>query len=1265
MATQGVGESEMKHPYAEKPESETTEVQDDHDGSMKDYRRVFAFADKIDVILDSVALAACIGSGAALPLMTLVFGGFVTKVNDFAVGTITPSDFRGEIRKFTLYFVYLFIGKFVLTYIFTVCISIAATRTTKALRAAFFEKTLRQDIAFFESSSTGAVATQVTTNGNLIQQGIAEKLGLTVQAIATFVASFVIAFTVQWKLTLITLCIVPVIIIVTSIGAWIDAAQEGRILHLYSLAGMLAEEVFSSIRTVQAFWAHPRLSKEFDEHLAAAEKEGMRKSLNLAILYSTEFFCVYCGYALAFWQGVRMYSRGEIQQSGDVITVLFAVVMASTSMTQIAPHMMAFTKAGSAASALFRTMDRISAIDPLGKDGLHPDSITGNLELRDLHFAYPSRPTFPVLDGLSLSIPANKTTALLGASGCGKSTVIGLIERWYQLSDGSIFLDGNDITELNVGWLRTNIRLVQQEPVLFVGTVFENVTNGLMGLASAESSEEEKMKLVEDACKLANAHDFITQLPQGYHTQVGERAGMLSGGQKQRVAIARSIISNPKILLLDEATSALDSRAEKVVQEALDKVSKTRTTLVISHKLKTVQNADNIVLIANGKVVEQGTHDELLAAGGRYSSMVAAQDLGNDESNVESDSASSTESTFEIAKTRSVAKSEFVQTAGAEDRAEDSPGTLNYGIVKCLVILLWEQKNLWPWFLGTAVVALPAGFTFFAQALLFAREATVFQLEGKELIRKGDFYSLMFFVIALANLFSYFGIGWASNVIAQVSTRRYRFEMFNNILHQDMEFFDRPENTAGALVSRLSTQPTSLQELLCMNLTLIYITVVNLLASCILALVVGPKLGAVVVFGALPPLLAAGIIRIRLEQTLDNQSSKRFAASAGLAGEAVSAIRTVSSLALESNILKRYHAELDTIVGNSIKQIFWTMFWFSLTQSIDFLSMGLGFWYGGKLLSTGEYSTNQFFVVFVAVIFGGQAAAQFFAYSTSITKGISAANYILWLRSLQPRIREDESNEDKGPEGDGKVELRDLEFSYPQRPDSKVLKGINLKFNPGQFVAFVGSSGCGKSTLISLLERFYDPTSGRITISDQSISTYSPKKYREHISLVQQEPVLYQGSIAYNISLGLPHNNPTTEQIETACRQANILTFIHSLPQGLETPCGARGLSMSGGQRQRIAIARALIRNPRLLLLDEATSALDTESERIVQAALEEVVGKSTTVAVAHRLSTIKNADIIFVFEGGRVVEAGGHKELLAKKGVYFSMCMVQSLDQN
>nr|POE89861.1 leptomycin b resistance protein pmd1 [Quercus suber] len=1175
---------------------ETVVDKPETEGSLRDYIRIFQYADRLDWCLYAVAFTGAIAVGAALPVMTLVFGSSTSSFNNYASGQSDPQEFTSNIDHLVLYFVYIFIARFVIGYVGTLCICIAATRTTRSLRKAFLESTLRQEVWHFDKNSNGSAASQV---------------------------------------------------------------------KFYSRGAVLAQDAISSIKTIHAFGAQQKIVDRYDEFLEQAHKEGNKKSIIYGVLFSVQTFLVMSGTALAFWEGFRLFQSGEIQSVGTVFTVVLSVTLGATSIMLIAPQFQSITNASSAAAELFTIIDKPSQLDPLAPGGIKPASCTGEIEIRNLRFAYPTRPTAQVLHDLSLSIPAGKTTALVGPSGCGKSTLIGLLERWYEPSSGQILLDGHDIVDYNTKWLRSNIRLVQQEPVLFQGTILENVSRGFVG-EQLTYSKEQQLDLVKEACKASNAHDFIENLPDGYNTQVGERASMLSGGQRQRISIARSIISDPKVLLLDEATSALDPRAERVVQDALHHVSANKTTLIIAHKLATVMAADNIAVMTNGSVVEQGTHSELLQSNGLYAAMVRAQDLGagtgEPDQSEESDE-EDLDKTQDRPMTLQQTQSEAAPKALEKEVEELTAGTLGYSLAKCIVIMLVEHRDLYLWYIITAIGAIIGGGTYPAQAIIFSRLIRVYTLEGAEAQQQADFYSLMFFVLALANLFGYFGVGWACNTIGQTITHRYRREMIKRMVFFDQDFFDRSENSSGALTSKLSSVPTSLQELMSGNLGLMLNVMVNIVGSSVLGIAYGWKLGLTIVFGGLTLLVLAGYIRIRLDQKLEASTGEQFAASAGLATEAVTSIRTISLLTMESSILQDYNQALENIVAKVTRSLVVTLFPYALSQSIDFLIMALGFWYGSQLIAKGEYTTTQFFVIFIAVIFGGQGTAQFFSYTTSITKAGIAANYILWLRTVKPKIAETDENKHNKPSGDGNIGFEDVVFRYKQRDASRVLRGITMQIEPGTYAAFVGPSGCGKSTVISLLERFYDPISGRITLNGLDVAQMSPYPYRRYMSLVQQEPPLYLGSVRDNIAIGLDYE-PSEEEVQEACRQANALDFVTSLPEGLATPCGSKGLQFSGGQRQRIAVARALIRKPRLLLLDEATSALDTHSERIVQKALDEAASSRTTIAVAHRLSTIRHANVIFVMEDGKIAESGTHEELQRLRGRYYAMCLAQSLDQ-
>lgn len=433
--------------------------------------------------------------------------------------------------------------------------------------------------------------------------------------------------------------------------------------------------------------------------------------------------------------------------------------------------------------------------------------------------------------------------------------------------------------------------------------------------------------------------------------------------------------------MLDEATSALDPNAEKAVQDALDKISVGRTTIVIAHKLSTVRNADNIAVISDGIVVEQGNHDALLSLNGRYARLVAAQDLGNPEIPDDSQDDSQDKELRTISTHRTT--SEDSTRPLLDESVQTEQGTMGYSLVRCLWIMLTEQKSLY-FFLCLSIVASFIGAaTFPGQAILYSRILTVFTLPPEEGQGQVNFYSLMFFVIALGNLLAYGTIGVTCNIIGQQLTHSYRSEMLTNILKQDIEFFDRPENTSGALASKITSLPSALQELISFNILLILIVSVNVIASSTLALIYGWKLGLVTVFGGFPLLIGAGYARVRIEKSLDRKNSNQFAESASLASESVLAIKTVSSLTLETLVMKKYSELLGGIVKVSVRSLQWNLWLYALSQSLEFLIMALGFWYGSRLVSRGEYTISQFYVIFIGVLFAAQAAGQFFSFTTS------------------------------------------------------------------------------------------------------------------------------------------------------------------------------------------------------------------------------------------------------------------------------------------
>lgn len=470
--------------------------------------------------------------------------------------------------------------------------------------------------------------------------------------------------------------------------------------------------------------------------------------------------------------------------------------------------------------------------------------------------------------------------------------------------------------------------------MLFNDTIFENVLNGLRPELVDQLRAEERRRLVVDACSQANAHDFIQELPDGYNTRVGERADMLSGGQKQRIAIARAIISNPKILLLDEATSALDAESERAVQAALDKAAKGRTTIIVAHRLSTIEHADKIIVMKDGSTVEEGTHQELLGQQGSYYRLLSAQTAVPDARMYAPTYRAGVEPITQVEEhpLKDVEKMYVGEVTLNSD-------TINrrISLVGCLWRIITSRPAAVPTCIGGILGSTMASAGFPLQAFLFSKLVTVFQLRGSNLTNQANFWSLMFFVLGLSDILSYFLIffllGISNIQISRVLRPNYLYAM----LSQDISFFEVEGHSSGSLTALLLSDAEDLELMIAQNIGLVFVFVVDLIACCILALAVYWKLALVAIVGCLPALLLAGFLRLRFERYAQDRCAKFFLESARFSAEAIAAIRTVSSFGLESRIVDRYGKRLEEAIAASAKASFVSMFFFSLSDSLDFL----------------------------------------------------------------------------------------------------------------------------------------------------------------------------------------------------------------------------------------------------------------------------------------------------------------------------------------
>ncbi|KAL1104553.1 hypothetical protein V6Z11_D04G072500 [Gossypium hirsutum] len=1286
---------------------------------------LFACADRLDWVLMIVGSLAAAAHGTALVVYLHYFAKIIQ-----VLGLGPPEQGQDRMdeqferfKELSLTIVYIAAGVFAAGWIEVSCWILTGERQTAVIRSRYVQVLLNQDMSFFDTyGNNGDIVSQVLSDVLLIQSALSEKVGNYIHNMATFFGGLIIGFVNCWQIALITLATGPFIVAAGGISNIFLHRLAENIQDAYAEAASIAEQAVSYVRTLYAFTNETLAKYSYATSLQATLRYGILISLVQGLGLGFTYGLAICSCALQLWVG-RFLVTNHKAHGGEIIAALFAVILSGLGLNQAATNFYSFDQGRIAAFRLFEMISRSSS--GLNQEGNILASIQGNIEFRNVYFSYLSRPEIPILSGFYLTVPAKKAVALVGRNGSGKSSIIPLMERFYDPTLGEVLLDGENIKNLKLEWLRSQIGLVTQEPALLSLSIKDNIAYG----------RDATFDQIEEAAKIARAHTFISSLERGYETQVGRAGLALTEEQKIKLSIARAVLLNPTVLLLDEVTGGLDFEAERTVQEALDLLMLGRSTIIIARQLCLIRNVDYIAVMEDGQLVEMGTHDELLALDGLYAELLRCEEaaklprmpvrnyketstfqIEKDSSSVHSFQESSSPkfvkspslqrvhgifrpqdgafNSQESPKAHSPPPEKMLENGLSVDAGDKEPSIrrqdsferrlpelpkldvqsaqqqksndsdpespvsplltsdpknershsqtfnrpLSYSddipmeVKEAKDVHHGEAPSFWrlaqlsfaEWLyavLGSIGAAIFGSFNpLLAYAIALIVTAYYRRQEHHHLQDEVDRWCLiiacMGIVTVVANFLQHFYFG----IMGEKMTERVRRMMFSAMLRNEIGWFDNEENSPDNLSMRLANDATFVRAAFSNRLSIF----IQDSAAVIVAILIGMLLHwrlALVAFATLPVL-------------------------------AVSAFAQKLWLAGFSKGIQEMHRKASLVLEDAVRNIYTVVAFCAGNKFLLFACNALLLWYTALSVKRSYIDLPTALKEYMVFSFATFALVEPFGLAPYILKRRKSLTSVFEIIDRVPKIEPDENSALKPPNVYGSIELKNVDFCYPTGPEMLVLSNFSLKVNGGQTVAIVGVSRSGKSTIISLIERFYDPVAGQILLDGRDLKLYNLRWLRNHLGLVQQEPIIFSTTIRENIIYA--RHNASESEMKEAARIANAHHFISSLPHGYDTHVGMRGVDLTPGQKQRIAIARVVLKNAPILLLDEASSSIESESSRVVQEALDTLImGNKTTILIAHRAAMMKHVDNIVVLNGGRIVEEGTHDSLLAKNGLY------------
>jgi ATP-binding cassette, subfamily B, bacterial len=1095
-----------------------------------------------------------------------------------------------------------------------------AARVQQELRGRLYDKIAELGPAWFAGERTGGVMLSVVDGVEQLQTFFGQYLPQVSVAALTPLAIF--AFIVWWDVPVATVMLVAAL--VTLFAPMVFTRIEGgRGRERHQAMKSFGSEFLDAVQglpTLKAFGQSTAYGRRLAERARLLSDTTMRVLSTSVMTRGITDAGVAVGAAAALSLGVWRVANGAM-----TIEALLIVLMAGTEVFRPLRDLRGVLHQGLTGQSAAAGINALLAAEPLvpltpAARLVATPQMAPTIAFEDVHFAYPGG-RGAAHDGLSFSVAAGEKIGIVGPSGSGKSSIARLLLHLFDPQSGTVRVGGQDLRTLDPEELRREIAVVHQDTYLFHGTVEENLRLGKPDASQAE---------LEAAARDANAHEFIRQLPQGYRTIIGERGVNLSGGQRQRLAIARALLRDAPILILDEALSSVDAENEAIIQRGLDRLAHGRTTLVLAHRLSSVIGADRILVLDHGRIVESGRHAELIRRDGPYRRLMGAQaEERGDVIDLSSEEPTGTEGTAE----------QIDYGATAPDAA--AAAAAQVGGTTTLMALISIIK---PWRRRFAVVVTSG----IGRVAAFIGVG-VFGALAVAAVKSGAPFAYLVILLGLAAPLAgllHWIESWLAHDIAYRLLAEMRIELYRKLDSLAPAYLVR--RRSGDLIALASQDIETIEYFFAHTVApaLVALLVPSTVLAA-LAIVAWP-----IALALLPFVLYAGLAPVLMRAKIDRLGAEAREALGMLGAHVTETIQGLADLVAFQAVGRRRSSFMRAVSEYQQTRLTLLQDLSSQTAQLE-IATGLGglavACVGAWLVADHELAATTLPLLILLALASFLPISEIAQVSRQLADTIASTRRFHAVMHEVPAVR-DGPEHPAAPVGGSAVEFADVGFAYPGAQRA-ALEGITLEIPAGATVAIVGPSGAGKTTLANLLLRFWDPATGNILIDGVDLRDFELDHLRRRISLVSQDTYLFNDTLRANVALARPDADEAA--VRRALDQAALADFVASLPEGLDTRVGERGVQLSGGQRQRVAIARAFLKNAPTLILDEATSHLDAVSEAQVRNALDALMRDRTTIVIAHRLSTVRHADLLVVLDRGRLVELGTHAELVAVGGLY------------